>query len=75
LDLESAIMDRAERFQIRRFASFEAMKTDEYAYWRSRPGHERMNATSALSAEAYRMKDATTDVSRLQRTLVHLKRA
>ncbi len=68
-------MDRTERFQIRRFTSFEAMKSDEYQYWHSRPGHERLSATSALSAEAYRMKDATTDVSRLQRTLVHLKRA
>lgn len=68
-------MDRAERLQIRRFASFEAMKTDEYQYWRSGPGYERLSAASALSAEAYRRKDATTDISRLQRTLVHLKRA
>ena len=68
-------MDRADRFKIRRFTSFEAMKADEYAYWQDRPGHERLAATSEISTDAFRMKGAETHVSRLQRTLVHLKRA
>jgi hypothetical protein len=69
-----AMTDRAQRFPIRRFASFDAMKADEYQYWQSRPAHERLAATSQISTEAYRIKDATTNVSRLRRTLSHLKR-
>jgi hypothetical protein len=67
-------MDRAQRFPIRRFASLDAMKADEYSYWQSRPAHERLAATSEISTEASRIKDAATNVSRLQRTLSHLKR-
>jgi hypothetical protein len=67
-------MDRAQRFPIRRFASLDAMKADEYQYWQSRPAHERLAATSEISSETYRMKDPTTDVSRLRRIIVHLKR-
>jgi len=29
---------------IRKYASFEEMKADEYRYWQSRPVHERMDA-------------------------------
>lgn len=67
-------MDRAQRFPIRRFTSLDAMKADEYQYWQSRPPHERLAATSEISTETYRMKDPTTDVSRLRRTISHLKR-
>jgi hypothetical protein len=67
-------MDRAQRFPIRRFASLDAMKADEYQYWQSRPPYERLAATSEISSETYRMKDPTTDVSRLRRIIVHLKR-
>jgi hypothetical protein len=71
---EISMTDRAQRFPIRRFASLDAMKADEYQYWQSRPAHERLAATSQISTETYRIKDATTNVSRLRRTLSHLKR-
>jgi hypothetical protein len=67
-------MDRAKRFPIRRFASLDAMKADEYQYWQSRPARERLAATSEISTEAHRMKDPTADVSRLRRTISHFKR-
>jgi hypothetical protein len=67
-------VDRAERFRIRRFESFEAMKAEEYQYWRDRPAYERLAATSEISTETYRMKDTTAHVSRLQRTLSRVKR-
>jgi hypothetical protein len=67
-------MDRKSRFQIRRYDSLEAMKADEYAYWRGRPGHERIAAVSDITSEAYGLKGLRPDVPRLQRTLVHLKR-
>jgi hypothetical protein len=41
-------MDRKSRFEIRRYESLEAMKADERAYWRQRPGHERIAAVSEL---------------------------
>jgi hypothetical protein len=74
LDGAIAALDRSQRFPIRRFASLAAMKADEYSYWQGRPAHERLTATSELSTENFRLKDATLDVSRLQRTLRHLKR-
>ena len=40
-----------QRGSIRRFTSFEAMKADEYAYWQSRPVHERLAAVTELSIE------------------------
>lgn len=65
---------RAQRFPIRRYASLDAMKADEYQYWQNRPAYERLAATSEISTEAYRIKDPGGNVSRLQRTLSHLKR-
>jgi hypothetical protein len=59
---------------IRKYATFEEMKADEYRYWQSRPVHERMNAVSQLTQEMYAMKGAAPDVPRLQRTLVRLQR-
>jgi hypothetical protein len=67
-------MDRTARFPIRRFASLDAMKAEEYKYWRQRPAHERMQAVTDISEEAYGLKGTSHDASRLQRTLVHLKR-
>jgi hypothetical protein len=59
---------------IRTFASLKEMKADEYRYWQSRPAHERMSAVSELTLAAYAMKEPTTHVRRLQRTLVCLQR-
>jgi hypothetical protein len=67
-------MDRASRFPVRRFASFDAMKAEEYVYWQGRPAAERMAAVTEISAEAFALKDHAPHASRLQRTLVHLKR-
>lgn len=60
---------------IRRFASFEDMKAEEYRYWQSRPVHERVAAVDELAREHYALKGATSDEPRLQRTLVRLERA
>ena len=67
-------MEKAERFPIRRVASLDAMKAEEYRYWQGRPAFERLAATADISAQAYRSKDATIDVSPLRRTLVRVER-
>jgi hypothetical protein len=59
---------------IRKYASLGEMKADEYRDWRELPAHERMNAVAEISLAAYQMKEPTSDVRRLQRTLVHLQR-
>ena len=59
---------------IQTFASFEAMKAEEYRDWQERPAHERMRAVSEITLAAYAMKEPAADVRRLQRTLVHLQR-
>jgi hypothetical protein len=64
---------RTVRFSIRRVASHEAMKAEEYRYWQSQPAHARMAAVASLSAEAYHLKDVA-DVQRLCRTLVRIER-
>jgi len=57
---------------IRRFASLDDMKRDEYREWQRLPAVDRLVATAELSIGAYQLKDP--DVStRLQRTLVRLK--
>ena len=66
--------DQTARFPISRFSSVEAMKVEEYQYWRQRPAYERMEAVAEISAEAYALKKGATHAPRLQRTLVHLKR-
>jgi hypothetical protein len=67
-------MDRRARFQVRRYESLDAMKTEEYEYWQKQPDHERIAAVSEITSEAYGLKGSRPDVPRLQRTLVHLKR-
>jgi hypothetical protein len=59
---------------IRKFSSLEEMKTDEYAYWQSRPVHERMAAVSQLTQALYEMKGIAPEVPRLERTLVRVQR-
>ena len=67
-------MDRKSRFPIRKFDSLDGMKDEEYRYWQGRPAHERIAAVSELTTEAYRLKDPSCNVSRLQRTLVAVQR-
>jgi hypothetical protein len=67
-------MDKKSRFAIRRYASLEEMKADEYQYWQQQPAHIRMDATGEITREAYGLKDVSPNASRLQRTLSHLKR-
>ena len=60
---------------IRKYASFDEMKANEYRYWQSRPVHERVAAVTELTQEHYAMKGAVPDAPRLQRTLVRFERA
>ena len=60
---------------IHRYSSLDAMKADEYRYWQSVSGQERMRAVSEMSAEAYALKGQLPDVLRLQRTLVRIQRS
>jgi hypothetical protein len=59
---------------IRKYASLDEMKADEYRYWQSRPAHERMAAVLELTLAMYAMKGAAPDELRLQRTLVRFQR-
>jgi hypothetical protein len=59
---------------IRKYASLDAMKADEYRDWQRLPAHERMNAVADITLAAYQMKGPAPEVRRLQRTLVHLQR-
>jgi hypothetical protein len=58
---------------IRKFDSFAAMKDDEYREWQAKPAAERVKAVSEITEFAYRLKDSSIDVRRLQRTLVRLQ--
>lgn len=42
----------------KRYASFDAMKRDEYRYWQARPTNTRFRTTLNWSLEIYRLKDA-----------------
>jgi hypothetical protein len=60
----------------RRLTSFDEMKAEEYRYWQSRPVSERVNAAAELSFSQFQWKETARDVeSRLQRTLVRVRRA
>ena len=63
-------MDKA----IRKFASLDEMKADEFRAWQELPAQERMKAVAEITLAAYRMKEPAVNVRRLQRTLVHLQR-
>lgn len=62
------------RWTITRYTSLDEMKADEYRYWQSRPGHERLAMVSELAREAYGEEAGDAHVPRLQRTLVKLER-
>ena len=56
------------------YTSMAEMKRDEYRYWQSRPGYERMEAVTEISRAVYAMKGALSDVPRLQRVVAVLPR-
>jgi hypothetical protein len=60
---------------MRKYASLDEMKADEYRYWQSRPAHERIAAIEELTKEVYSMKGMGPDAFRLQRTVVRFERA
>ncbi len=68
--LQEEFMDKT----VRRFKSPDAMKAEEYAYWQSRPAHERISAISEITSAVYQFKEPAANVRRIQRTLVHLQR-
>jgi len=57
---------------IRKYASLEDMKADEYREWQQLPAWERMKAVVDLTLAAYQLKGATPDVRRIQDALVRL---
>jgi hypothetical protein len=67
-------MDEKVRFKIHRYASLGAMKADEYKYWQGQPAHIRLDAVTEITREAYGLKEAPPNASRLQRTICRLKR-
>lgn len=73
MDFKARAAHRRATWSIRRYTDLDEMKADEYRYWQSRPGHERIAAVSELTTEQYAMKGQ--HVSRLQRTLVRLEQA
>ena len=56
------------------YTSLDEMKAAELLEWQALPAHERLRAVSELTLAAYRIKEPTQDVRRIQRTLVHLPR-
>jgi hypothetical protein len=59
---------------IQLYDSLSDMKAAEYRYWQDRPAHERMDAVSQITLALYAMKEPTSDVPRLQRTVSVLQR-
>lgn len=59
---------------VRKYATFDELKADEYRYWQSRPVHERVAAVSELTQEHYALKGEVPNVPGLQRTVVHFER-
>ena len=59
---------------IRKFASFEDLKDEEYRYWQSLPASERIRAGHQLSIEGYRANGHTADGRELKTTLVRFQR-
>ena len=58
---------------VRKYASFDEMKADEYRYWQSRPAHERIDAVEEMIETAYvKGWEIEPDVPRLQRLFVRL---
>lgn len=59
---------------IRKFASFEEMKDEEYRYWQSVSPSERIAATFEHSVAMYRLKGIEPDGQGLKRLLVRFER-
>jgi hypothetical protein len=59
---------------IRRYDSVGAMKSDEYEAWRRVAPSERIRAVGELTMALYGLTRQTSDVPRVRRTLVRLKR-
>jgi hypothetical protein len=59
---------------IRKAASFEDMKDEEYRYWQSVPATERIRAGYEMSVEGYRAYGYSGDGRELKRTLVRFQR-
>jgi hypothetical protein len=57
---------------IRKYASFDETKADEYRYWQSRPVYERLDAVEEMIETAYPLKrwEMEPDVPGLQRPFV-----
>jgi len=68
-------MSNQLKLKIRRFENLELMKDEEFAYWQSRQAHERLQASADLTLDAYRLDGYASDVQRLQRTLIRIKRS
>jgi hypothetical protein len=60
---------------IRKVASFEEAKNEEYLYWQSVPPAERIAAAWQLSMEQYKQKGIEPNGQGLRRTLVRFERA
>jgi hypothetical protein len=60
---------------IRKVASFQEAKDEEYRYWQSVPPSQRIAAAWQLSIEQYRMKGIEPNGQGLRRTLVRFERA
>ena len=56
------------------YASLDEIRAEELREWCALPAHERLRAVSEITLAAYRMKEPTQDVRRIQRTLVHIQR-
>ena len=56
------------------YASLDEMKAAELREWQALPAYERLRAVAEMTLAAWRMKEPSLDVDRIQRTLVHLQR-
>ena len=63
-------MDRS----IRKFASFEEMKDEEYRYWQGMTPAERIAAGHQMSVEAYRASGCAADGRELRTVAVRFQR-
>ena len=57
---------RRRTWEVRRYASFDDFKVNEYRYWATQPIHVKVKTISEMTAEAYAMKGI--HVRRIQRT-------
>ncbi|HZY64050.1 MAG TPA: hypothetical protein VFE38_16150 [Edaphobacter sp.] len=59
---------------VRKLASFQDAKDEEYRYWQSIPASERIRAGYQMSIEGYRAYGHSADGRELKRTLVVIQR-